>query len=375
MIVLSNGSGEDAIAAAVLGHLRRLRPQADVIAFPLVGEGNALPADLPRWGGGGAPPSGGLSNAGLSVLWNDLRHGLLARVLGQLRCLRRNLNRAGDLTLAVGDLFPVVLAGLAGARHTLFVGTAKSVRHHEYSWPERLLLRRYTRDCAVRDLPTAEHLQSHGVSARYLGNAMLDEAQPRGVPLGLPEGPLVTLFPGSRRDAAGELPRLLQIGTAVPEAALAVAVADAAALSQLTTQCHGWSLSTTGAAEGRVGTLERPGANSVALVSGALGDLLARSQAALGQAGTAHEQAAAAGICTVSLHPDPKGKLGWYRGRQKGLLGECLWLVRTPDEAASALRRLLHDPAERERRGAEGIRRMGEPGGAARIAAWVAERL
>jgi len=123
-----------------------------------------------------------------------------------------------------------------------------------------------------------------------------------------------------------------------------------------------------------VGWLRGPG--RVALVSGALGDLLAASYLALGQAGTAHEQAVGAGVPVVSLHADPEGTLGWYRGRQKGLLGDALLVVGEDEQvAARALLRLSLDPVERERRAAVGRERMGAPGGAARMAAWLAHQL
>jgi uncharacterized protein (TIGR03492 family) len=130
----------------------------------------------------------------------------------------------------------------------------------------------------------------------------------------------------------------------------------------------GSELSLTGNERGVVGWLD----GQVALVQGALGDLLARSWLALGQAGTAHEQAVGAGVPVVSLHPRPEGPLGWYRGRQKGLLGEALVVVSEDEEtAARTLAKLATDPVERERRAAVGRQRMGQPGGAARMAAWL----
>ncbi|MCW5868212.1 MAG: sugar synthetase, partial [Candidatus Eremiobacteraeota bacterium] len=78
----------------------------------------------------------------------------------------------------------------------------------------------------------------------------------------------------------------------------------------------------------------------------------------------------------VTLHPDSQGKLGWYRGRQKGLLGEALLVVPEDEEvAARTLARLALDADERARRAAIGRERMGEPGGAARMAAWLANQL
>jgi len=110
----------------------------------------------------------------------------------------------------------------------------------------------------------------------------------------------------------------------------------------------------------------------VHLIQDALGDLLSHSQLALGQAGTAHEQAVGAGVPVVALHPDPKGPLGWYRGRQKGLLGDALIVCPEDEEIATqALVRLFEDHEERQRLAQIGRQRMGQPGGSRAIAQWL----
>jgi uncharacterized protein (TIGR03492 family) len=374
LLVLSNGAGEDAIAASIVNHLRPLRPDLPVTAFPLVGAGAAYPADLPRLGDLKAPPSQGLSNQSWRLWWRDVRHGLMGRVLDQWLNLRSQRAHTGAV-LAVGDLVPCLLAGLAGMAPIYFVGTAKSVYHHAYSWPERLLLRTWVAHSLVRDQPTAEALQQGGVAASYLGNAMMDDAVPAGLDLGL-TGPVLALFPGSRAQAPEELGRLLDIWQQVHRefpCQAAVAVAEGLPLESLA--LPGWRLEPLSAEIGVVGRLHCANGAAVVLVRRALGDVLAASQLALGQAGTAHEQAVGAGVPVVSLHPHPQGPLGWYRGRQKGLLGESLLLVAQPQEAAATLLRLFRDPLERERRAAIGRQRMGEPGGARKMAHWLAERL
>lgn len=373
VLFVSNGAGEDAIAASILSHLNGLRPELGVEVFPLLGAGAAYPAGLPRWGDGSTPPSLGLSNQSWRLWWRDLRHGLVGRVLAQWRLLRSRRCEVGAC-LAVGDLVPCLLAGLAGITPLYFVGTAKSVYHHAYSWPERWLLRRLVTHSLVRDQATAEDMRGHGLPADWLGNAMMDDTVPSGLDLGL-SGDVLALFPGSRAQAPLEMPRLLAIWQALQRrhhCRAAVAVAEGLPLESLAPD--GWHLELRNADRGWIGSLTRDHEPPVHLIRGALGDLLAHSRVALGQAGTAHEQAAGAGVPVVSLHERPQGRLGWYRGRQKGLLGEALLVVRE-DEAVGALLNLFQDGAERERRAAVGRQRMGPPGGAAGIAGWLAERL
>lgn len=365
LLVLSNGAGEDAIAASILEHLPS---RVQVAVFPLIGAGSAYGSRWRRLGDASAPPSQGLSNQSWRFWLQDLRHGLAGRILNQWRLLRGYPNWS---VLAVGDLVPCALAALAGLRPIYFVGTAKSVYHHAYSWPERYLLKRWVNRALVRDQPTADFLTRHGMRAAYLGNAMMDETVPCGLDMGFHRA--LALFPGSRAEAPGELPRQLRIWRRLQSdfpCPAAVAVAPGMDLQKLVPE--GFELRRTGLDRGVVGWLN----DEVALVQGALGDLLAHSWVALGQAGTAHEQAVGAGVPVVTLHPDPEGQLGWYRGRQKGLLGESLLVVSEEEEvAARALVRLALDSSERERRAAIGRERMGEPGGASRMAAWLCRQL
>lgn len=374
LLVLSNGAGEDAIASSILRHLKA---SLEVVAFPLVGAGSAYPPGMPLWGRQDAPPSQGLSNQSWSLWWKDLRHGLLGRLLGQWRLLRSRRQQVAAV-LAVGDLFPCCLAGLAGLFPVYFVGTAKSVHHHAYSALERRLLQLFTRSCVVRDPATAHHLNLHGVNAHYLGNPMMDDTVPQGLDLGLSGQRVLCLFPGSRSQAPQELPRQLRIWASLQRhipCRAAVALASSLDPAQLAAQCSGWHLEPTRTVgRGWVATLKHPELPEVHLIRDALGDILAHSQLALGQAGTAHEQAVGVGLPVVALHPNPQGPLGWYRGRQKGLLGEALILCPEDEEiAAETLLRLFQDDRERQRLGEIGRLRMGLPGGSRAIAHWLEE--
>ena len=412
ILFLSNGAGEDAIAARIATHLHRLRPDLELAAFPLVGEGKSYPLWMERHGVVATSPSGGLSNESWRTLLHDIRSGLFSRLWIQGASLRR-LRAKTQRLVAVGDLLTVLLGGLCGYRPVVFVGTAKSSYHHPYSRPEVWALRRWSGQVFPRDPLTAQHLAAAGVPASFEGNAMMDGLEPTGrVPLPrgegaaapqgfshsapqrgatggvgvtrvpLPrgggeaspegaEGPGLAIFPGSRQATYRELPRLLEVYWGVRHLGVAgvVALADSIEIPRLARECRAWVLREL-PGPGLLAQLERPGCQPVRLVRGALGDVLHACQVGLGQAGTAHEQAAGMGLPVVSLHPAGE-PLGWYRGRQQGLLGEALWVV-PPDQAVAALETLFGDSQERERRGAIGRERMGPSGGALRMAEWLA---
>jgi len=370
LLVLSNGAGEDAIASKIL---RELSPelQSRVACCPLVGSGDAL-KDYESCGPRVLPPSEGLFRESPVLAFKDLSQGVIAGHLRQLRFLRSVKGRVG-LAVAVGDLFPVLWAALGGASRILFVGTAKSVYHHPYSWLERWILRRTVVRSLVRDQATAEELCRQGVEARWLGNAMMDEVQPTGAPLPFnSERPVLTLFPGSRGQAPETLAYQLEV---LQELSRSLSVQAGVALAPGTRQENlvlpavqkGWSYSPTE-------SLLSDGRSQVYLLSGVLGDLLSASSVALGQAGTANEQAAGAGVPVVAYDPRGERGLRWYRKRQKGLLGDAVCVVKQEvSEIATELLRLLSDHQERERRAAIGRERMGPPGGCRRMAEAIAE--
>ena len=119
--------------------------------------------------------------------------------------------------------------------------------------------------------------------------------------------------------------------------------------------------------------LSRDGRELVRAWRGALGPLLARVSLVLGQAGTANEAAAAAGVPVVAFERDRDRKARWYRRRQRGLLGDALAVLPGRlDEAVAGVRSILDDPVRRRAMGETGRARMGEAGGARRIAQRVA---
>ena len=370
LLVLSNGAGEDAIAAKVLRELPdELRSR--VVCCPLVGEGKAY-SDYELCGPRVLPPSEGLFRESWMLALKDLAQGVVAGHFRQLKFLRKVRDKVG-LALAVGDLFPVLWATMGGASRTLFIGTAKSVYHHPYSWPERWILSRYVQESLVRDQATAEKLSELGLKARWLGNAMMDEVQPQGVALPFDdERPVLTLFPGSRGQApqtlSYQLDVLQEINRSCPvQAGVALAPGTEREVLVRPAVQKGWHYTPED-------DLLTDGTTEIHLLSGALGDLLSVSSVALGQAGTANEQAAGAGVPVVAYDPRGEGGLRWYRKRQKGLLGEAVSVVRqeVPEVAREVIHLLKNDP-ERERRAEIGRQRMGPPGGCKRMADAIVE--
>ncbi len=368
-LFVTNGHGEAAVAARLAEDVGELA--GDVVGldhFPLVGVGAESGGRLAAVGPRRTLPSGGLIAMGnVRAFASDLRAGFVRLFAEQTAFLRREGSRY-DGTIAVGDVYGLGLTLLAG-RAPVFVGTAKSVYVAPYGAGERVVLRRAAR-VFVRDLATAADLLRHGVAAEAPGNVIVDLLDGGAEP---PAGEWIALLPGSREPAYADGLRLARLVRALGErrssevaALLSIApVLDPARFAR-SLAGDGWELSS---AEG--GALRaRAGRSTIVAWRGPLGPLLRGSRLAIGQAGTANEEAAAAGVPIVALRGEGRNdSRGWYRMRQRRLLGEALLLVPAdPVAAAAQIDALLDDPGRLAVMSAAGRRRMGPPGGSRAIA-------
>lgn len=374
LLFVSNGHGEIAIANRIAQDVERMHPGTRIDHLALVGQGVA--PDMHDVGPRRTMPSGGLIAMGnLPNIMRDLRGGLLALTFAQRRFLIR-ARGAYDGVTAVGDVYALLMA-LAARTSTVYVGTAKSVLVAPYGPMERRVLRR-ARAVFVRDEATAKDLRRYGIDARAPGNVIVDlfASEPDEAE-SLPcadFAPAVAIFPGSResayRDAVFLLDVLRRCLASRPHLGALLSIApllDAARFAAIARDA-GFEVEASDddrvAFEGRMN-----GRVALRAWRGSIGTVLARVALVIGQAGTANEAAAAAGIPVVALELGHDRKTAWYRMRQHGLLGEALRVVPgQPQQAAREIGALLDDAALRNRMGMTGRERMGPRGGAAAIA-------
>lgn len=373
VLFVSNGHGEEAIAARIADELTDLRSDASVDHLALVGE-FGHPAAMRDVGPRRAMPSGGLLAMGnVRNIARDVGGGLVGLTLAQRRFLRDARGRYA-CAAAIGDTFALFMT-LQARAPTIFVGTAKSVYVAPYGPMEERVLRR-ARAVFVRDAATAQRLQSHGVAAEAPGNVIVDLFAADDDPLASVAArgfdPVLVLFPGSRAGAYDEARALVRAVAPVlrdrPTAGALLSIApglDAARFaSALVDEGR-----TTRAGDERLPFVVLDGERELVRGwRGAIGPLLARASLVVGQAGTANEAAAAAGVAVVALD-DASRASPWYRRRQRGLLGDALAVVPAdPARAGAAIGALLDDAPRRARMGAIGRERMGASGGARAIA-------
>jgi uncharacterized protein (TIGR03492 family) len=427
LLCLSNGHGEDIIAVRILQELQQSN-LLNIVALPLVGEGRAYTQlGIPLIGSAKTMPSGGFIYMDGRQLMRDLHGGLLQLTLAQLAVVRSWAKQGGAI-LAVGDIVPLLFAWLSGANYA-FVGTAKSeyyLRDEVGVLPRRSLFERlenwsgsvylpwerwlisHSRCKAVfpRDSLTAQTLQKWSIPAFDLGNPMMDRLEPV-TPLAnsdpqLRQSLTILLLPGSRPPEA--YANWEQILMAVTEliatfsdhqllflAAIAPGlnleplcqVLENAGFQKVIVDPPITSVTKQSWEELSNLPLPIPDPNaltfkykdaSLILTQHAYNNCLHLAEVAIAMAGTATEQFIGLGKPAITIPGKGPQFTYAFAEAQSRHLGPSVTLVQHPNQVADAVQSLLNDAKRIQLIAENGLRRMGKPGAAHRIAACLIER-
>jgi uncharacterized protein (TIGR03492 family) len=382
IMFISNGKGEDSIAATVIEALKRVsqeegEPKIVVKALPLVGNGRAYEKTGAEVVGNWKElPSGGFGGQRINSLFKDISAGLLHITQDQISVLN-NESATVHLLVCVGDLYPVALAAFFTDKPQVHIATAISSYFHKYSFLERWFFRKFCRMVLTRDVPTAEFLRHRNVPAAYFGNAMMDDPVLRDEKIEYSFGDrrIVTLAPSSREDAYDNTVRMLKIVQQLghrPSIAWVLSLAPNLALEKLRTVLFkiGWELQEQKPDQkGFCGQLNKTGVEPVHIVLGHFGSTVRSSAVVIGMTGTGNEQVVGLEKPVFLLRGQGVNST-WRRIWQyRRLLGEALFVAWGSDKRiARELMTLLNNPRKLKKMGEAGKQRMGEPGGAYGIA-------
>ncbi|MDH6078560.1 lipid-A-disaccharide synthase-related protein [Chrysosporum ovalisporum FSS-45] len=432
LLVLSNGHGEDVIAVRILQELQQLENSPDIFALPLVGEGLAYQQlGIPCIGAVRTMPSGGFIYMDGRQLLRDVRGGLLQLTVNQIQAVRRWVRYQEKLgnkrgILAVGDIVPLLFGAFSGADYA-FVGTAKSeyyvrdevgllprkskgARWENFSgsiyhpWERWLMSSRRCQAVFPRDGLTTEILQKWSIPAFDLGNPMMDGLEPKWFSPKFDTSPghgqetakplVITLLPGSRPpEAYGNWEMIMvavstlmasfseqnsvlySAGNVVFLGAIAPGL-DANILSQTVTN-QGWESHPEAPIP-----IADPGAlifkqtkGYIILTQQAYGDCLYWGDLAIAMAGTATEQFVGLGKPAIAILGKGPQYNPAFAEAQSRLLGASLLLVDSPRQVPQVVLSLWKNPDSLQIIAENGIRRMGKPGAARRIADCLLEKL
>lgn len=403
LLCLSNGHGEDEIAIRIVRELQQQATPPEIVALPIVGEGQSYTRlGIPLLGPTQVMPSGGFIYMDQRQLLRDLRGGLVQLARKQLQATR-NWAKQGGKILAVGDIVPLLFAWLSGATYA-FVGTAKSEyylrdesgpipRTHWWQpwegwsgsvylpWERWLMSRWRCKAVFPRDRLTTETLQRWAIPAFDLGNPMMDGLKPQFLDLESKaeeaQRPFtVVLLPGSRApEAYNNWQQIVAAITGLVQEFASIVFLAAIApglnlepLSQIL-QPHGWRADTQAQRvfNDPAALIFTQGNATLLLTQHAYSDCLHQAAMAIAMAGTATEQFVGLGKPAIAMSGAGPQFTPRFAEAQTRLLGPSLILVQ-PTQVTAAVKDLLNDPNRLSLIAENGSRRMGQPGAARRIA-------
>jgi uncharacterized protein (TIGR03492 family) len=365
-LIISNGHGEDAIAAQLVA---RLPDHVSADAYPMIGSGKAYDGICPIVGPRATLASEGWRNVKGS-LRRDVINGGLMTIPPALRFLRSVRGRY-DRVLVVGDMVGVLAAMITGYRDLVYIDVYKTGSARLYSALERLAIRRSCALVFCRADNLAELLRQSGVDARSDGNLMMDTipygdydaASRRTHRLG------VTLLPGSRaltsESFALQIAALRQLPADLrPD--IFLAVAGSVSISELAKAAGLQRNSMLSAEPDDLGQLGDETLTVHMARGRAMGNLLEASDLVLSQAGTATIQSLGLGKPAITFI-NPRDRRSRFEDEQR-LFGPARVVVEAyPDKLTPALAALLGNDGERVELGAAGQERIGGPGALAAI--------
>ena len=401
LLILSNGHGEDAIAARIAEKLQLIPHSSELAILPLVGEGHAYRGlNIPLIGRVKKMPSGGFVYMDSRELWRDLQGGLLQLTFAQFQSIKQWAKDGGKI-LAVGDILPLIFAWLSGAEYA-FVGTAKSEYYLRdendwltstsllqrslgsdyFPWERWLMSRPNCKAVFPRDTLTSQNLQQFSIPTFDLGNPMMDGLEVTTKSFLNNSKPLtILLLPGSRSPEAERnwqlilqaVNGILQEFTSQAIYFLA-AIAPSLALDSFKALLieRQWQTISLNLADILINDPQAIGFQKdnakLFLSQYAYGDCLHLSDMAIAMAGTATEQFVGLGKPVFSLPGEGPQFTSNFAKRQTYLLGESVIFINNLTEIGKALNSVLNSPEKRQAIAENGKKRLGKPGAAARIA-------
>lgn len=370
ILFISNGSGEDCVSAALINAVRLKKNDSEIMALPLVGEGRIFKdCKVDTVGPLKEMPSSGLINNNIKALLKDIKSGLFALTLGQIKTIR-NKRHFFDLIVCVGDRYPLILAGFLTDLPIIFVGIAQSVRVHGYSLFEKFLLKKRVNIVFTRDEETACNLKKSHINAIFPGNPMMDTFSIERVEPDFDKQKIsLAILPGSRGELEYNLKICLNVccrlNSLSSDILFLLALSPEVSLERLSLP-EGWTL-----IEPEINNfflLRHKDGTEIRLSQKHFGYIINRAQVVLGLGGTANEQAAGLGKPVVTFWSPKRQVRPAFIKHQKSLLGESL-IVLPPDMEiiAQKIFYLIENPVKRRELGDAGFKMMGERGGIAGI--------
>jgi uncharacterized protein (TIGR03492 family) len=393
VLFISNGHGEDLNGGLVLKALSQQQPELELAAMPIVGEGDTYrQIGVAIIGPTKNLPSGGFIYMDRWKFVEDIQSGLLELLWRQIQAIREYSQNCTTI-FATGDIVVLFMAYLTGKPFTVFAVSFSAYYEDKIRlpWFTGWLMRSpRCQTIFTRDQYTAEFLRKQGLNkAIFAGYPVMDVLKSTGQELYLsPSEPLVAMLPGSRLpESSVNLGILLDLAIATHKEKKAVQFRLALTPNLLETDQQGTSpFQRTVAAKGWQdfgdGWLcHTPQQIKIYYTTNAFADILEQSSIVVGMAGTAIEQAVGLGKPVIQIPGNGPQFTYHFAEAQMRLLGDSVQTIgkcvspQIITEAAQAIHRTLADQQYLQHCQANGLERVGQPGGSVAIAHTFYERM
>jgi uncharacterized protein (TIGR03492 family) len=362
ILLISNGYGEDMVAAHIASAMRNHAPDIPVAGFPTVGSGtfyNTMGIDVAGTGPD-LPSEGFIRSVGDAV--RDIRHGFFGETFRLGKRLRA-ASKEYDYLIPVGDDYILLFTSLftphkparkifVNVQQSEWYGGHRPFKQH-HSMVERLWIRMFSRMVYVRDRRTMDFLRRRGLNQVHCcGNPMMDCFTIHEKPV-LPDGrSTVGILPGSKQEAYENLKVAFDVIRILSYRGLdfnyAIALSPQLSIDKVAKD-HG--LKPMPAREEEAGLFQlfsMKGTTSTVLISQSIfGDILNESVALIGTSGTGNEQAAGMGKPVFGFWGNGPQITKKFMVAQKKLLGPSLIL--SPPQPELIAERMIDLLADEER--------------------------
>ena len=339
-------------------------PNAEILAFPLVGAGDAYKkSGFEIRSALSLTPSGGVLKYSLKDLLGDMRSGLLRDVRAQLNDWKKLAHKIRT-PICAGDVYLLLHTLWGSGARPVFMATAKTVYLSGHWRLERALINKFTLKTWARDQESADEL---GAKALYTGNPIMDILYEGANEKLLSNDREILLLPGSRARALKDVKLLLDTAIIIRherELNFRMVLAPTIDFDEFIKSCkdYGWDF------DGSSNELTH-GAIRIELTTQSIASASNGIKILIGLGGTANQLCAGLGIPVISI--DEKGKRV-----QKKLLGDAEILVKpSADELAGNALKIIDDEALYKFMSEAGKKRMGHPGALDGIVNYVCENL
>ena len=361
ILFITNGHGEDAIAARIIRYLYMEHINIDVL--PVIGSAEAFKdLSVNVIGPKKILPGGGFGLRNYSYLIKDLFSGLIGKVIKQVRTLRSKKWEYA-LVIGIGDIVPMVYSMITGCKF-IFVGVNKSEHYRKlafnYTWLEKSLLRRHCRLTLARDKKTADSLKNFGINAKYVGNPMMDAVKDirRSGNRGIGKRKIIGFLPGTREDAYKNIEDFYKIAWQI---------------DQLDRNIKFIMSFPRTLNKRRLAKINMP--VDMPMISD-FNKVLKSSNLMIGMSGTGNEQAAGVGLPVIAFPGRGAQFNNRFASGQKQLLGDALLLLpRNSRVIAHEAVSLIYNRKRMAKMGNAGRLRMGKPGASEQIANIIMEEI